>query len=141
MLAPGGRLYLDGSAAVTKYSPSAFTRDYIWGGTHTFFTLQDVIGELLFHGFEIIDVARETTDYQRTMEEWARRLDAAKDEIISGWGEETYRVFRLFLWGGAHAFKSNTLQAYHLVAERTSSPGPRPSKPRRMLYAIENIFQ
>lgn len=140
MLAPGGKLYLDGSAAVTKYSTSAFTRDYIWGGTHTFFTLQDVLGELLFHGFEIIDIARETADYQRTMEEWARRLDAAKDEIISGWGEETYRVFRLFLWGGAHAFKSNTLQAYHLVAERTASPGPRPSKARRMLYAMENIF-
>ncbi|KAJ6151729.1 S-adenosyl-L-methionine-dependent methyltransferase [Penicillium chermesinum] len=134
-------MYLDGSAAVTKYSPSAFTREYIWGGTHTFFTLQDVIRELLYHGFEIVDVARETTDYQLTMLEWAKRLDAAKETIIAGWGEETYRLFRLFLWGGTHAFKSNSLQAYHLVAERTSFEGPRPSKVRRMLQVLENIFQ
>jgi hypothetical protein len=32
---------------------------------------------------------------------------------------------------GTHAFKTNALQAYHLVAERTTSPGPRPSIPGR----------
>jgi cyclopropane-fatty-acyl-phospholipid synthase len=97
ILSPGGRMYLDGSAAVTKYAVSAFTRDHIWTGTHTFFTLQNVVGELLYHGLEIIEVARETVDYQLTMKEWARRLDAAKDHIVAGWGEKTYRVFRLFL--------------------------------------------
>lgn len=108
LLSPGGKVYLDGTAAVTKYAVSAFARDYIWGGTHTFFTLlQDVVGELLYHGFEIVEIARETVDYQLKMEEWARRLDAAKYRIVAGWGEKTYRVFRLCLYGGAHAFKSN----------------------------------
>ena len=96
-------------------------------------TVQDVIGELLYHGFEILNVVNETRDYEPTMVEWAKRLDQAKDDIIAGWGEETYQVFRLFLWGGNHAFKCNTLQAYHKVAERTPSPGPRPSAIRRTL--------
>lgn len=139
ILKPGGRLYLDGSAAVEKYAVSSFTRDYIWRGTHTFMTLQDVVGELLYHGFEVLDVTRETRDYELTMLEWAKRLELAKDDIIAGWGEETYRVFRLFLWGGTHAFKTNSLQAYHLVAERTPSPGPRPSTARRIVKFFGNL--
>lgn len=139
VLKPGGRLYLDGSAAVEKFAVSSFTRDYIWRGTHTFMTVQDVIGELLYHGFEILDVARETRDYGLTMLEWAKRLDLAKDDIIAGWGEETYRIFRVFLWGGAHAFKINSLQAYHLVAERTPSSGPRPSTARRIIHFLGNL--
>ncbi|PGH04730.1 hypothetical protein AJ79_07009 [Helicocarpus griseus UAMH5409] len=139
VLKPGGRLYLDGSAAVEKYSVSSFTRDYIWGGTHTFMTVQDVIGELLYHGFEIMDVVRETRDYELTILEWAKRFDAAKDDIIAGWGEETYRMFRLYLWGGTHAFRKNTLQAYHLVAERTMSQGPRPSTARRIFRFLGNL--
>ncbi|KAL4890155.1 S-adenosyl-L-methionine-dependent methyltransferase [Aspergillus ambiguus] len=127
VLKPGGRLYLDGSAAVEKFSVSAFSRDYIWRGTHTFMALQDVMAELLYHGLEIVEVKRETRHYELTMLEWAKRLELARDDIVLGWGEETYRVFRLFLWGGMHAFRTNALQAYHLVAERTQSVGPRPS--------------
>ncbi|KAJ5142590.1 uncharacterized protein N7515_001377 [Penicillium bovifimosum] len=139
VLKPGGRVYLDGSAAVQKFAVSAFTRDYIWPGTHTFMTLQDVLAEFLYHGFSVLDVANETWDYELTMLEWAKRLDSAKDELIAGWGERTYRVFRLFLWGGTHAFKTNSLQAYHVVVERTSSPGPRPSVYRRCRQFLGNL--
>ncbi|ORX96713.1 S-adenosyl-L-methionine-dependent methyltransferase [Clohesyomyces aquaticus] len=139
MLKPGGRLYLDASAAVEKYDVSGFSRDFIWRGTHTFMTLQDVTAELLYHGFEILEICRETKDYELTMLEWAKRLDAAKDEVVARWGEETYRIFRLFLWGGTHAFKTNALQAYHLLAERTSDPGPRPSIPRRTLQFVGSL--
>ncbi|RAL07021.1 S-adenosyl-L-methionine-dependent methyltransferase [Aspergillus homomorphus CBS 101889] len=139
LLKVGGRMYLDGSAAVEKFAVSAFTRRYIWGGTHTYMTVQDVMSELLLHGFEVEEVAQETKDYGWTMEEWARRLDKAKDEIIEGWGEETYRVFRLFLWGGAHAFAVNALQAYHVVAEKTTSRGPRPSTGRRVIQFLGKL--
>ncbi|KAJ5526696.1 hypothetical protein N7513_010855 [Penicillium frequentans] len=139
VLKPGGRIYLDGSAAVTKYAVSSWTRENIWGGTHTFMTLQDVMAEFLYHGFEVVEVARETKDYELTMLEWAKRLDQARDEVIAGWGEETYRVFRVFLWGGSHAFKTNSLQAYHLVAEKTASMGPRPSTYRRLVQFLGNL--
>ncbi|KAG6321679.1 hypothetical protein E4U22_001585 [Claviceps purpurea] len=133
LLKPGGRLYLDGSAAVEKYDVSAFTRDYIWRGTHTYMTVQDVVAELLYHGFELLRIEGETKDYHLTVLEWARRLEEAKDAIIAGWGEETYRVFRLMMWGGQHSFKVNALQAYHLVAQKTNSRGPRPSSLRRFV--------
>ena len=98
-----------------------------------------VIAELLYHGFEIVDVTRETRDYELTMREWATRLDAAEGVITERWGAETYRAFRLFLWGGAHAFRTNALQAYHLVAERTADPGPRPSVARRTVQFLAGL--
>lgn len=139
VLKPGGRIYLDGSAAVTKFAVSSWTRDYVWGGTHTFMTVQDVMAEFLYHGFEVVEVARETRDYELTMLEWAKRFDLAKDEIIAGWGEDTYRVFRVFLWGGTHAFRTNSLQAYHIVAKKTGSLGPRPSTYRRVVQFLGTL--
>jgi cyclopropane-fatty-acyl-phospholipid synthase len=139
VLKPGGRLYLDGSAAVEKFAVSAFTRKFVWQGTHTYMTVQDVMAELLYHGFEVVEVARETRDYELTMLEWARRLDKVREEVVERWGEETYRVFRLFLWGGMHAFKTNNLQAYRLVAERTAGLGPRPSMVRRVTRFVGSL--
>jgi cyclopropane-fatty-acyl-phospholipid synthase len=124
-------LYLDASATVQKFEMSAFTRQHIWHGTHTFLALQDMIGELLLHGFEVVNVRRETHDYELTIRHWAERLDAHHDEIAARWGEGRWRAFRMYLWGGSHAFKTNRLQAYHLVAEKRSNPGPRPGNWRR----------
>jgi cyclopropane-fatty-acyl-phospholipid synthase len=135
-LEPGGRLYLDAAATKEKYRMSTFNRRYIWTGTHCFMAVQDVVEELLFHGFEIMEVRRETHDYELTMWHWARRLEANREKIVELWGEEHYRAFRLFLWGGCHTFKTNLLQAYHLVAERRADPGPRPGNSRRLVNSL-----
>ncbi|RDI55581.1 class I SAM-dependent methyltransferase [Nocardia mexicana] len=132
MLAPGGKMYLDGSATREKFAMTAFTRKYIWPGHHTFMSLPDVTRELLLHGFEIVEVERETADYERTMYHWARRFDAAREQVVARWGEDTYRRFRVYLWAGAHAFKVNRLQAYHVVAQKRTDRGPRPRLLRRL---------
>lgn len=115
---------------------SAFTRHYIWPGTHSFLALPDMIEEMLFYGFEIVDVRRETHDYELTIRHWAQRLDANHEKIAGRWSEELYRAFRIFLWGGCHAFQTNRLQAYHLVTERRRDPGPRPGNPRRLANSL-----
>ena len=138
-LKPGGRLYVDASATKEKFAMTPFTREYIWRGTHTFLALQDLVQELLYHGFEIVGVRRETHDYELTIRHWAERLDAAHDEIAERWSESLYRAFRLYLWAGSHAFKTNRLQAYHLVAERRPDPGPRPGNLRRLAHFVTSL--
>jgi len=130
-LPPGGRLYLDASATKQKFAVSPITRVYTWPGHHSFLAVQDMIQELLFSGFELVEVKRETRDYELTITHWAERFENAREAIVAGWSEELYRAFRIFLWGGAHAFRTNRLQAYHLVAERRADPGPRPGVLRR----------
>ena len=130
-LAPGGRLYMDASASKVKFLMSAFTRRYIWHGTHTFLAVQDMVDELLLHGFQLVEVKEETRDYELTILEWARRIDASRDFIVQRWGAPLWRAFRVYLWGGGHAFRHDRLQAYHLVARRGDDPGPRPGNLRR----------
>jgi cyclopropane-fatty-acyl-phospholipid synthase len=130
-LKPGGRLYMDASATKQKYAASAFTRRYTWRGPHSCLALPDMIQELLYHGFEIVDVQRGTRDYERTMRAWAFRLENTHDDIAERWGEYVYRMFHVFLWGGVQGFNSNRLQAYTLVAERHEDKGPRPGRLRR----------
>lgn len=130
-LKPGGKLYLDASAAFEKYDISNFTKTYIWRGTHSFMCLQDVIQELLYHGLDVLRVRDETRDYELTMLEWARRFEARRDEIIERWGDAVYRAFRVYLWSGCFALRVREVQAYHLVARRRSDPGPRPGVMQR----------
>jgi len=130
-LGPGGLLYLDASASKEKYDMSAFTRRYLWHGTHTFLCLQDLVQEALWHGWEVAGVRQETRDYYLTMRHWAERFDAARDFIIERWGEPLYRAFRIYLWGGCHALHEDVLQAYSLVARRRPEPGLRPGLRRR----------
>ena len=139
LLKPRGRLYLDASAAREKFAISPFSRKYVWPGTHCFLALQDLLGEALLHGFEVVEVQRETRDYQLTIGHWARRLDAAHDEIAARWSEELYRVFRVYLWGGYHALGTNRLQAYHVVLERHPEPGPRPGAARRVAGFVGSL--
>ncbi len=138
-LKPGGRLYLDASATREKYVASPFTRQYIWRGPHSCLALQDMIEELVFHGFKIVRAGDETKDYELTMTGWAKRLDANHAKIAARWGEHTYRTFRVFLWGGAEAFGSDRLQAYSLVAERRRDPGPRPGRLRRAGHFVASM--
>ncbi len=135
-LRPGGRLYVDASATREKYASSAFTREYTWRGPHSCLALQDLIEELLFHGFDVLGVRQESRDYELTMGHWARRFDEAHTEIADRWSEEIYRAFRVFLWGGTYGFRTNRLQAYSLVAERRPAPGPRPGGLRRLAHFV-----
>jgi cyclopropane-fatty-acyl-phospholipid synthase len=130
-LKPGGRLYLDASATKQKYAASPWTRRYTWRGPHSCLALPDMLEELIFHGFSVTDVRNDSRHYARTMREWALRLDRAHEAIAAEWGEHVHRMWRVFLWGGAHGFTTDRLQAYTLVAAKGASRGPRPGRLRR----------
>ncbi len=139
-LKPGGLFYLDASASREKYEVSAFSRRYIWPGTHTFLCLQDLIQEILYHGLDVVEVQNETKDYELTMRHWGERFDARRREITERWGEEIYRAFRLYLWGGCWGFRNDRMQAYHVVAQRRPDPGPRPGLARRVKKFIASLI-
>jgi cyclopropane-fatty-acyl-phospholipid synthase len=135
-LAPGGRLYVDASATREKYATTAFTREYTWHGPHSCLIVQDLLEELLYHGFDVLNVRQDTHDYELTMRRWAERFDDAHPEVADRWTEEVYRAFRVFLWGGVHGFRTNRLQAYTVVAERREDAGPRPGNLRRLGHFV-----
>ncbi len=133
-LKPGGRIYLDGSASHEKYDLGDFGRILIYPGAHSLMCLQDVIREFLFHGMEIKEVIDERMDYALTLKHWAERFEANRDKLVRICGEKTWRTFHLYLWGTHNAMLTNSMQAYHIIAEKSVEKGIRPSNLKRLFH-------
>jgi cyclopropane-fatty-acyl-phospholipid synthase len=118
LLAPGGRIYLDAVATRAKYRVSTYFSRYIYPGNATPVVLHSYLAAVARSPFELVSVHDDTASYQRTCEVWAQNLDAAREEIVSRWGEHVYRRFRLFLWGSADAFATRRVQACRWVLSR-----------------------
>lgn len=118
LLKPGGRVYLDASAFREKYSKPTFVSRYIFPGDHSYFCLHEFLSEAAKTPLEVLAVHNDRHSYYLTCKAWAENLDAAREEIISRWGEMLYRRFRLYLWGSAYAFLSRGMEAYRVVLQR-----------------------
>jgi cyclopropane-fatty-acyl-phospholipid synthase len=127
-LKPGGLMYMDASAVRMKYEMSAALRRTVWTSTATYLSLHDLMAELNYGGLQLMELKNESLDYEITMRHWARRFEQNREAIIARWGDRLYRMFHLYLWGGHHCFRWDTLQAYRLLIrrpeERVADPGP-----------------
>lgn len=115
VLKPNGVAYLDGSAARTKFDFNLFVNRYIYPGNHCMWSIHDFLTEVQSSALEILDVHNDRYSYYLTICGWARNLEAQREEIIRRWGRALYCKFHLYLWGVAHNFLTNQLQAYRLV--------------------------
>lgn len=118
LLKPGGCVYLDASAFREKYSKPTFVSRHIFPGDHSYFCLHEFLAAAARTPMEVLSVRNDRHNYFLTCTAWAEKLEAARDEIISRWGETLYRRFRLYLWGSAHAFLTRAMDAYRVVLER-----------------------
>lgn len=115
LLRPGGRVYLDALAMRRKHMVSTFMKRYIYPGASAPLLLHQYLRQVARSPFELLSLDDDRHNYYLTCREWALRLDAARDEIVSRWGEPLYRRFRLFLWGSAAGFDTGLVQAYRWV--------------------------
>jgi cyclopropane-fatty-acyl-phospholipid synthase len=115
LVKPGGNVYLDALAMRAKRNISTFMKRYIYPGSSAPLLLHDYLRHVARSPFQLISVADDRHNYYLTCREWARRLDAARDDVVGRWGEPIYRRFRLFLWGSAAGFDTGLVQAYRWV--------------------------
>jgi len=67
-------------------------------------------------GLEALDVECLRRHYARTLSEWARNYEESADVIRTLVDETTYRVWRIYLAGCAHAFTQNWVSLYQILA-------------------------
>jgi cyclopropane-fatty-acyl-phospholipid synthase len=115
LLKPGGRVYLDASAARSKYKISDFLVRYIYPGNGSLLCLHEYLQAVAASAFEPELVVNDRVSYGLTTRHWAMNLDRRREEIEARWGRELYRLFRLYLWGCTDAFERGLTQAYHVV--------------------------
>jgi len=115
ILKPGGYAYFDGSAAKSKYEFNTFLNRYIYTGNHCTLSIHDFLAEVQDSDMELLTVHSDRHSYYLTAKAWAEKMEQQRDYIVNRWGRELYAKFLLYLWGVAHNFYHNQLQAYRLV--------------------------
>jgi cyclopropane-fatty-acyl-phospholipid synthase len=115
LLRPGGRIYLDASAARRKHSQPTFTERFIYPGNGSLLCLHEYLEELARTPLRLEGVYDDRHSYYLTARAWAERLDRARGTIEERWGRAVHRRFQLFLWGTASSFRLDRSQAYRVV--------------------------
>jgi cyclopropane-fatty-acyl-phospholipid synthase len=82
--------------------------------------LPDLLAAANRTSFEPIALQNDRHSYFLTLQNWARNLEAAHDELARRYGERTYRLFQLYLWGSAHQFqRDGELESYRVVFQKS----------------------
>lgn len=66
-------------------------------------------------GFEVRDVESLREHYELTLNHWLQRFEAQQTEIEQQTDPLSFRVFRLYLAGSAHAFRSGRVNLYQTL--------------------------
>jgi cyclopropane-fatty-acyl-phospholipid synthase len=74
-------------------------------------------------GFEIRDVENLREHYALTLRHWLRRLEARHDEALCFVDEATYRIWRLYIAGSAHGFRSGHIAVYQTLLAKLGPSG------------------
>jgi cyclopropane-fatty-acyl-phospholipid synthase len=69
-------------------------------------------------GFEVRDVESLREHYALTLGQWVRRLEDNADEARRIVDETTYRVWRLYMAGSAHGFRTGRINVYQALLIR-----------------------
>jgi len=125
VLKPGGRVYLDATGSRRKWSMSTFARAHVWPGGGTPMRVSSYLRAVERSAFDLVEVRSDRHNYALTTRRWAENLERNRDRVVERWGERTYRLFRVYLWGSSSALARGTLEAYRLVMEL---PSPIPAR-------------
>ncbi|MFC8698352.1 class I SAM-dependent methyltransferase [Streptomyces parvus] len=136
VLRPQGRAMVQQmSRGTTAPGGGAFIESYIAPDMHMR-PLGDTVALLEGSGLEVRDVESLREHYVWTVEAWRRTLEERWAEFVAMVGEETARVWRLYLVGGALAFEERRMGVDQILSVRPDPVGSAAMPPtRRDWYA------
>jgi cyclopropane-fatty-acyl-phospholipid synthase len=119
LLKPGGRLYMDFASNRKKFNVSSFTYRYIFPGSHTPVVIPDLLAAANRTAFEPVAMHNDRHSYFLTLQAWGRNLEAQRAALVPKYGERTFRLFQLYLWGCARQFqRDGELESYRIVFQK-----------------------
>jgi cyclopropane-fatty-acyl-phospholipid synthase len=66
-------------------------------------------------GFEVRDIESLREHYAMTLNQWVQRLESSADKARNITDEATYRIWRLYMAGSRHQFRTGALNVYHIL--------------------------
>jgi cyclopropane-fatty-acyl-phospholipid synthase len=106
--------------AVSRWT--AFARKYVFpnGELQTILRVQE---SAALAGFEIRDVENLREHYVYTLENWVRKLEANREEVLKLVGEVSYRIFRIYMAGATMGFRSGVYNLNQCLLVRPNENG------------------
>lgn len=77
-------------------------------------------------GFEVRDVESLREHYALTLDHWGSRLESQQEQAYRLVGETTFRTWKLYLAGCAHAFRTRRLNLYQVLLSSNSGSSGLP---------------
>lgn len=121
LLRPDGYVYMDFSALRKKYGGSSFTYRRVFEGNGTPVYVPGLIAAANESSFELVALHNDRHSYFLTLETWARNLERARERLVTEFGEETFRLYQLYLWTTAACMQDGDLESYRLVLQKSRS--------------------
>ncbi|MEE1745032.1 MULTISPECIES: cyclopropane-fatty-acyl-phospholipid synthase family protein [unclassified Streptomyces] len=123
LVRPQGRVLVQQmSRGATAPGGGAFIEAYIAPDMHMR-PMGETVGLLEAAGLEVRSVESMREHYVRTIDAWHRTLEERWAEFVLLVGEETARVWRLYLVGGALAFEERRMGVDQFLAVRPKASG------------------
>ncbi|MBZ6247041.1 cyclopropane-fatty-acyl-phospholipid synthase family protein [Streptomyces olivaceus] len=123
MVRPGGRVLVQQmSRGAVAPGGGAFIEAYIAPDMHMR-PLGETVQLLEGAGLEVRHVESLREHYVRTVAAWEDTLEARWDDFVALVGEETARVWRLYLVGGALAFEQRRMGVDQILSVRPTAEG------------------
>jgi len=103
-----------------------WTRKYIFPGGYIP-ALSELVAEAEKHRLAVMDVEALRFHYSHTLEEWYRRTNAARDEIVALYDERFFRMWQFYLVGAEAAFRYGAMVNWQIqyVRRRDAIPMTR----------------
>ncbi len=87
-------------------------------------------------GFEVRDVENLREHYARTLRAWVTNLERNRDAAVAAAGEQSYRIWRLYMAGSAQGFRTRRIAIFQSLLARPREDGHVDvPETRRDLYA------
>ncbi|GHD93440.1 SAM-dependent methyltransferase [Streptomyces naganishii] len=123
LVRPRGRVLVQQmSRGAVAPGGGAFIEAYVAPDMHMR-PMGETAGLLEAAGLEILSVESMREHYVRTVAAWHRTLEERWAEFVRTVGEETARVWRLYLVGGGLAFQEGRMGVDQFLATRTAAGG------------------
>ena len=114
MLKPGGISFIHTISQEFPHRTDKWIDTYIFPGGYLP-TVSQVTERLPEHNFRLIDYENIRLHYAMTLDEWWRRFENHKKEVIKMFDERFYRMWRFWLAASASGFRYGNISLSHFL--------------------------
>ena len=124
---PGGRVLVQQMSRSGKWPGGGpFIQSFIAPDMHMR-PVGETVALLEAGGLEVRDVHAMREHYVLTVAGWLERFHAHREQLVAMMGEEVYRVWELYLVGGAMAFRDGRMGVDQILMVRPGGPHTLPA--------------